>query len=106
MFGGEVFARNVEKADKLKTIAEKLGCSLVQMSLAWCIANEHVATVLVGASRSSQLEENLKALAFIDKITLEVKAEFDAIVQYVPSQPWVEHLQEIRARHLKATLSL
>ncbi|KAL4109842.1 Voltage-gated potassium channel subunit beta-2 [Phytophthora ramorum] len=100
MFGGDTFTRNVEKADKLKAIAEKLGCSLAQMSLAWCIANKHVATVLIGASTSSQLGENLEALAFVDKITPEVKAEIDAIAKYVPSQPWVDHLQDIRMRHL------
>ncbi|ETI53776.1 hypothetical protein F443_03328 [Phytophthora nicotianae P1569] len=80
MFGGETFTKN--------------------MSLAWCLSNEHVATVLIGASKTSQLEENLKALAVVDKITPEVKAEIDAIVQYVPSQPWVDHLQDIRMRHL------
>ncbi|KUF77941.1 voltage-gated potassium channel subunit beta [Phytophthora nicotianae] len=100
MFGGETFTKNVEKAEKLKAIAEKLGCSLAQMSLAWCLSNEHVATVLIGASKTSQLEENLKALAVVDKITPEVKAEIDDIVQYVPSQPWVDHLQDIRMRHL------
>ncbi|KAL4176491.1 Voltage-gated potassium channel subunit beta-2 [Phytophthora ramorum] len=100
IFGGDTFTRNVEKADKLKAIAEKLGCSLAQMSLAWCIANKHVVTVLIGASKSSQLGENLKALAFVDKITPEVKAEIDAIAKYVPSQPWVDHLQDIRMRHL------
>ncbi|EGZ24823.1 hypothetical protein PHYSODRAFT_325897 [Phytophthora sojae] len=100
MFGGETFTKNVAKADKLKSIAAKLGCSLAQMSIAWCVTNEHVATVLIGASRSLQLEENLKALAFVDKITPEVKAEIDAIVEYVPSQQWVDHLQDVRLRHL------
>lgn len=88
MFGGETFTKNVEKAEKLKVIAEKLGCSLAQMSLAWCITNQNVATVLVGASKTAQLEENLKALSFVDNITPEVKAEIDDIVQYVPTQPW------------------
>eukprot|EP00644_Phytophthora_capsici_P011031 jgi/Phyca11/14851/fgenesh1_pg.PHYCAscaffold_9_\ len=92
MFGGEVFTQNVQKAEKLKAIAEKLGCSLPQLALAWCITNEQVATVLVGASNVSQLEENLEALAFVDKITPEVKAGIDAIVQYVPT-PWVDPVE-------------
>jgi voltage-dependent potassium channel beta subunit len=98
-YGGEVFTSQVQKADKLKAIADKLGCSLPQMSIAWCIANEHVATVMIGASKASQLEENLKALAFVDKITPEVKAEIDGIVQY-EFTPWVDPHQDSRMRHL------
>ncbi|KAG3107982.1 hypothetical protein PI124_g14784 [Phytophthora idaei] len=90
MFGGETFTKNVCKAEKLKSIAEKLGCSLAQMSLVWCLSNEHVATVLIGASTTSQLE-NLKALAFVDKITPEVEAEIDDIVQYVGPSPGHPH---------------
>ncbi|KAF1778490.1 Alpha/Beta hydrolase fold [Phytophthora cactorum] len=87
----ETFTKNVWEAEKLKSIAEKLGCSLAQMSLAWCLSNEHVATVLVGASTTSQLEENLKALAFVDKITPEVEAEIDDIVQDVRPSPGHPH---------------
>ncbi|POM73899.1 Voltage-gated potassium channel subunit beta [Phytophthora palmivora] len=60
--------------DKLKPIANELGCSLAQMSTAWAVANENASTVMIGASRPSQLMENLKALDFVAKITPEVKA--------------------------------
>ncbi|POM80414.1 Voltage-gated potassium channel subunit beta [Phytophthora palmivora] len=81
----EGFAERVEKADKLKPIAKELGCSLAQMSMAWAVANENASTVLIGASRPSQLEENLKALDFVDKITPEVKAKIDEVVKFVPT---------------------
>ncbi|POM71613.1 Voltage-gated potassium channel subunit beta [Phytophthora palmivora] len=59
---GRKFDKRVQKADKLKRIGAEMGCSLAQLALAWRIANKNVSTVIVGASRQSQLEENLKAL--------------------------------------------
>ncbi|KAG1705298.1 hypothetical protein DVH05_004227 [Phytophthora capsici] len=98
MIGGEVFTQNVQKTEKLKAIAKKLGCSLPQLALAWRVINEHFATVLVGTSKVSQLEVNLEALAFVGKITPEVKAGIDAIVQHVPT-PLVDPVENVR-RHL------
>lgn len=70
----EGFEEYVAMADQLKPIAAELGCSLAQMSLVWAVSNENVSSVLVGASRPTQLDENIKALEFVDKITPEVKA--------------------------------
>ncbi|TMW59100.1 hypothetical protein Poli38472_007245 [Pythium oligandrum] len=78
----DVFMQKAEKAVKLEEVAKKVGCSLPQLALAWCASNEHVSTVLFGATTPEQVEENLKALAFIDKITPEIKAEIEAIVPF------------------------
>ncbi|KAE8881204.1 putative voltage-gated potassium channel subunit beta [Phytophthora fragariae] len=96
----EGFAERVEMADKLKPIAKDLGISLAQMSIAWAVANEHASTVLIGASRPSQLEENLKALAHVDKITPEVKAKIDEIVNFVPTVSKMDNFALLRGRHL------
>lgn len=50
------------KVKKLNTVAEKRGQTLAEMSLAWNLQNPAVASVLIGASRVSQLEDNVKAL--------------------------------------------
>ncbi|KAE8964769.1 putative voltage-gated potassium channel subunit beta [Phytophthora fragariae] len=97
------YEERVEVADKLKPIAKELGCSLPQLATAWCVSNEHVSTVLVGASRPEQLEENLKAIEFVDKITPEVKAKIDAIYSVAPSVPGVDPLAFLRKRHLKSS---
>ncbi|KAG3182867.1 hypothetical protein PC128_g14504 [Phytophthora cactorum] len=94
------FEERVQKADKLKPIAAELGCSLAQLALAWCVANENVLTAIVGAGHQSQLEENLKALEFVDKITPDVKAKVDDVVNFVPGHPVPDRLREIRKRHL------
>lgn len=79
--------QNIEKARKLTTIAHDLGVSLAQMSLAWCLKNPHVSTVILGASRRSQLEENLKALAALPKLTSEAMERIEAVVQNRPEPP-------------------
>jgi voltage-dependent potassium channel beta subunit len=63
----------------LKTIAEELGVSLSQLSIAWCAANPHVSTVITGASRVDQIRENLGALDVLARLNSEVLARIDAI---------------------------
>jgi aryl-alcohol dehydrogenase-like predicted oxidoreductase len=43
-----------------------------QMAIAWCLKNPHVSSVITGASRSSQIIENVGALSVIEKLTPEV----------------------------------
>ncbi len=57
-----------EKVRKLKGIADDLGCSLAQLSLAWCAKNPHVSTVITGASRADQVKDNLGALDVLDRL--------------------------------------
>ncbi|MBW3661787.1 MAG: aldo/keto reductase [Actinobacteria bacterium] len=69
-----------EQVRALKDVADDLGCSLAQLSIAWCAANRNVSTVILGASRLSQLEENLGALDVLPKLTDDVLERIDAIV--------------------------
>ena len=67
----------VAKVEKLRPIADELGCSLAQLALAWCATNPNVSTVLTGASRVSQVVENFEALDVIAKLTPDVLARID-----------------------------
>ncbi len=61
---------NIEKIQKLATIAEARGQKLSQMAIAWILRQPQVASVLIGASSANQLKENVKALdnlSFTDK---------------------------------------
>lgn len=49
----------MEKIAKLGPVAEKLGCSLSQLAIAWCLANPHVSSVLTGASQVAQVLPSL-----------------------------------------------
>ncbi|HXS53176.1 MAG TPA: aldo/keto reductase [Usitatibacter sp.] len=71
--------RKNEVVAKLGGVASELGCSLAQLAIAWCAANPHVSTVITGASRVSQVAENMKAAAVIPKLTPDVMGRIDAI---------------------------
>jgi voltage-dependent potassium channel beta subunit len=70
---------------KLAPLASELGCTLAQLAIAWCASNPNVSTVITGASRASQVEENLAAADVIPKLTREVLARIDAIVGAHPA---------------------
>jgi len=74
----------IEKVKQLAAIANKLGCTLAQFALAWCLKNPHVSTVITGASRKSQVIENLQSLTVVEKITPAVVEEIENILQNKP----------------------
>jgi voltage-dependent potassium channel beta subunit len=71
-------ARNSAVA-QLEVIATGLGCSLSQLAIAWAAHNPRVSSVITGASKISQLQENLGALAVLPKLTPEVMARIDQV---------------------------
>jgi voltage-dependent potassium channel beta subunit len=62
---------------RVKGVADGLGCSLAQLALAWCVKNPNVSTVILGASRASQLRENLGAMDVVGKLTPDVMQKID-----------------------------
>jgi voltage-dependent potassium channel beta subunit len=69
--------KRLESVERLRPIAEGLGTSLAKMSIAWCVKNPHVSSVILGASRMSQLEENLAALEVVPQLTEDVMKRID-----------------------------
>ena len=72
-------ADRLAKVAALEPIAQEMGASLAQFSLAWCLQNPHVSSVLTGASRVEQVHENMKAIEFVDRFTPDVMREIDQI---------------------------
>ena len=71
---------------KLKELAEKkVGCSLAQLAVAWVIANKDISTCILGASKTSQLVENFKALELYKKLTPEILTEIETILDNCPT---------------------
>ena len=66
---------------QLAEIAKELDVSLAQMSLAWALKNPNVSTVITGASRVAQVEENMKAVNVKDKLTEDVMARIHEIIK-------------------------
>ena len=71
--------RNAKVAD-LAEVADDLDCSLAQLALAWCAKNEDVTSVITGASRPSQVTENMEALEVVDALTDDVMERIEAII--------------------------
>jgi voltage-dependent potassium channel beta subunit len=68
-----------EAVTKLESVARDLGCSLAQLAIAWCARNPNVSTVITGASKVAQVEENLAAASVIDKLTPEVMKRIETL---------------------------
>lgn len=75
-------AKRRATVSRLAVIAGDLGVPLAQMALAWCLKNPHVSTVITGASRVSQVHENMKALAVVDQLTDEVMARIEGALAH------------------------
>ena len=71
-------AAKIAVVRRLLPIAADLGCTLAQLSLAWCLKNPHVSTVITGASRPAQVVENMQALAVVPRLDAAVMARIDA----------------------------
>ena len=60
-------------------IAEELGTNLTKLAIAWCLLNDNVSTVILGASKPEQLKENIESLEVIPLLTEEVQKKLSSI---------------------------
>jgi aryl-alcohol dehydrogenase-like predicted oxidoreductase len=68
------------KVRQLAEVATDLDCSLAQLAIAWCASNPRVTSVITGASRVSQVAENMGALDVLEAIDDETKLRIESIV--------------------------
>lgn len=78
---------NIKKAEKLTALAKDLGMTLPVLAIAWCLKNNNVSTVILGASKTAQLKENFKASEAKNKLTPEVMLQIDKILNNTPVKP-------------------
>jgi aryl-alcohol dehydrogenase-like predicted oxidoreductase len=60
---------------------------VAKLSLAWCLKNPNVSTVILGASKLNQLQENITAVEAVSKLTPEILTEIDKIMGSKPNLP-------------------
>lgn len=77
----------LKKAEKLQGLADQLNIPLAKLSLAWCLKNPNVSTVILGASKTAQLKENLTTLEVLPLLTEEVMTAIEDIMQTKPHLP-------------------
>jgi len=77
----------IEKVKKLTKIAERLGATVTNLSLAWVAKNQNVSTVILGATSTQQISENIKALEVLEKLDDKVMEEIEEVLANKPKQP-------------------
>lgn len=80
-------ASRLEKTKVLDVLAKELGTSLPKLAVAWCIKNPNVSTAILGASKASQLLENLSALEVLPLLKPEIMEKIDGILNNKPALP-------------------
>jgi len=80
----------LSKVDGLKDIAKELDVTLAQLALAWTLKNPNVSTVITGASKPSQVVDNMGALKVVPKLTNDVMEKIELVLKNkpVPEKDW------------------
>lgn len=82
-----VTKENLKRVEKLEKIANDLGLSLPVLAIAWCLKNPNVSTVMLGASKTTQLKENFKVIAAKEKLTDDVMEAIEKVLGNKPEHP-------------------
>ena len=69
-------------------MAEKIDCTPAQLALAWCLKNPNVSTILVGATTSDQIKDNIGCIDVAKGLTDDDMSKLDEILGNKPD-PWL-----------------
>ncbi|SVB87228.1 uncharacterized protein METZ01_LOCUS240082 [marine metagenome] len=80
--GYEWLAKSMDSVDfnkinKINELSKKLNIKPSQLAILWCLKNENVSTVILGASKLSQLKENLDSINYLNLITDDIIVEIN-----------------------------
>ena len=84
MFESEEGQKRLQSVRELVPIAEELGTTMPRLAIAWCLKNPNVSTVITGASKVSQVAENMKALDLVPQLTDDVMEKIEAVLGSKP----------------------
>jgi aryl-alcohol dehydrogenase-like predicted oxidoreductase len=71
----------IGRVRQLTEFAKDLGCTTAQLSLAWILRRKEISSVITGATRLEQLDENLGAAEIVDKLSNDVLEKIDKIME-------------------------
>ncbi|KAJ1974764.1 hypothetical protein H4R34_004598 [Dimargaris verticillata] len=77
-----------DKVRRIVSIAEQLGCTPAQLAIAWCLRNRNVSSVITGATRPQQIEENVAALTIASRMNGEWDAVLEDVLGNKPETPF------------------
>lgn len=79
--------QNMKKVEGLQQLANQMNLPLAKLSLAWCLKNPNVSTVILGATKAEQLKENLTVLEVVPLLTDKVMEDIEEIMGTKPVLP-------------------
>lgn len=71
----------LNKVRNLELIVDELNAPMSQLAIAWCAANPNVSSLITDATKEYQIQENMKAIALIPKLTSDLMRETEAVVK-------------------------
>merc|ERR1712218_261278 len=83
----DITALTQARIKALTAMADKMGCSLSQLAIAWCLRNATSQSVIVSANSTEQLLEILGSLPIVAKITHPVNEDIEKILGNKPQRP-------------------
>ena len=87
MWQSESGKAKLEQVRQIAALAREIGLPIHHLALSWCLANPHVSTVILGASKLTQLQDNLAALDARAALTPDVIERIDGILGNKPAAP-------------------
>lgn len=85
MYENEEGKKRIETVEKLRPIADGLGCTLAQLALAWTLKNPNVSTTITGASRVEQIHDNMKALDVVAQLDDGIMQQIEDVLGNKPA---------------------
>ncbi|CAH2034267.1 unnamed protein product, partial [Iphiclides podalirius] len=76
-----------DKLRDLANLADTLNCSMSQLAVAWCLKNESVNCLLLGATSVEQFKENIHALQIVPQLTPSMMTEIERLLANKPQRP-------------------
>jgi aryl-alcohol dehydrogenase-like predicted oxidoreductase len=76
----------VEVVEALQRLAQELGTTIAPLAVAWVLRDPVVSVALSGTRRRQEIEENVRALEVLPKLTPEVLARIDQIMSGAAGQ--------------------
>ena len=76
----------VESVRQLTELADEIGATTAQLAIAWLLRIHEVSSVITGATRTEHLDDNLKALEFVEMLTPDILEKIEAILDNSPGE--------------------
>ncbi|XP_047543912.1 voltage-gated potassium channel subunit beta-2 isoform X3 [Vanessa tameamea] len=101
---GEELRTYGDKLRDLANLAATMNCTMSQLAVAWCLKNESINCLLLGANSVEQFKENIHALQIVPQLTPVVMIEIERLLSNKPQRPPMVSTLAMRNQQNSATV--